>query len=220
MALDQLLLPADPGTVGRRTATRSRTESAVTKHFIRFLKERPREVANSYKGHPGLISLITGPHTALQGFCWLINPVGSSVLVGVEAIHLITQQSLAGTSQPIGPRLTVERVTFTGTGSAGLVADSESRTASPDAVAELRTASTGLTLTAGATVCGFFPIMAMTQTIKRTSEAISNVVVWEPEEQCVLAAGEGLVFRQPDVGHTSEGRLAALTFLWQEFTDF
>jgi hypothetical protein len=44
--------------------------------------------------------------------------------------------------------------------------------------------------------------------------------VWYPEEGegCILANGEGVIFRQPDAGTTSDTRKFHIDITWEEYT--
>jgi hypothetical protein len=121
--------------------------------------------------------------------------------------------ALAATTSP---RLSLERVTFTGTASGATVAGAKRRTADATQVSSIRLASTGLTLTAGAPITEFLPVAAATAVAYNTpAEAI-----FQPDngDLCLLlGAGEGLVLRQADAGTAADTRRNTVTFIIEEF---
>src|SRR6185295_11874006 len=100
-------------------------------------------------------------HGATAGFFWLINPVGSTVQVRIKRIDCMSQltSALVATS---APRISVERVTFTGTASGASVTPAKQFTTDAINVGSLRTASTGLSLSAGAAAFAFLTIASAT----------------------------------------------------------
>src|SRR5256712_1722627 len=104
-----------------------------------------------YYVESGNQTVLASAHAATAGFFWLINPVGSTVIVYLRAIGFVWSGT-AVTAFPTSPRVTVERVTFTGTASGATLTPAKRATTDATNTATLRTASTGLTLTAGAVI--------------------------------------------------------------------
>lgn len=217
MATDNIPYPADPGTIGRREATRSKTEDAVTKQWPRVIVEDNRTRSGVYYGSPAIITVQASAHGAGAGFFWLINPVGSTVVVAVRRMRFASQHGTA-LATPTSPRIVAELFTFTGTASGATVTLAKRRTSDAAATASLRTANTGMTQTAGAIICSWLPVAALTA-VGTATPAFDE---WAPplEDQCVLGAGEGLRFYQPDAGTASDTRRMDIDFIIDESVEF
>jgi len=151
---------------------------------------------------------------ALVGRCWLINPVGSAVTVRIRKI-IFTCQVGSTMVTATSPRIIVQRVTFTGTASGATVAPALRRSTDAANVGSLRTASTGMTLTAGATVHEFLPVASQTA-IGCTAAGRQEMDAFL-EDYIELAAGQGLVIRQPDAGTTADTRRFVISIIAEEF---
>jgi hypothetical protein len=212
-----------PDSTGRKIHTRQRTIGANTVEDQFVIQTSARTRTGLYRCNTGAHVVLAAAHAATAGFWWLINPVGSAVAVAVKRITFMSQIGSA-LATPTSPRMSLERVTFTGTASgasvtpakrvrttvAGLAADATN-------VASLRTASTGLTLAAGESVRAFLPAAAATG----VGAVAASEDDWEAEfedEEVVLAAGEGVVFRQADAGTTADTRRVITNVTWEEFT--
>lgn len=215
MATDNIPYPADPGTVGRREATRSTTEDAVTKQWPRVIVEDNRIRTGIYYGSPAIATVQAAAHAAGAGFFWIINPVGSSVTVAIRRLRFTCQHGSA-LATPTSPRILAERFTFTGTASGASVSVAKRRTSDATAVASIRTANTGMTQTAGNAVVSWLPVAALTA----VGAATPVVDEWVPpiDDMCVLAAAEGLRVYQPDAGTTSDTRRIDVDFIWDEWS--
>lgn len=217
MATSHQPFPSDPAVVGQRHATRTRTEDAVTKHFPRVLPEDNRVRSGVFACQTGIHVVQAAAQAATAGFWWLINPVGSTVLVALRRVEFMTQ---IGTvlNTPTSPRIQLERVTFTGTPTGAQVTPARVRTADGANTATLRTASTGLTLTAGAAIYAFMPVASQTA----GSGIPPGQGDWNPDNNgmIILAAGEGIVCRQPDAGTASDTRRFVTNIAWEEFSEY
>ena len=152
---------------------------------------------------------------ATVGRVWLINPVGSGVLLELRRVEF-TSMPIAVTVFLTSPRVTVERMTFTGTASGAQITPTVRDTTDAALVATIRTASTGLTLTAGAVAYAFSVMNILTG----VGTNVPTLQEWEPNEagRIVLRAGEGIVIRQADVGTAADTRVFQVNFAWSEFT--
>jgi hypothetical protein len=159
--------------------------------------------------------VLASAHSSTAGFLWLINPVGSSVVAYIKKI-LATSVPTAVTAFASSPRITVERVTFTGTASGATITPAKRDSNDATNVCSIRTASTGLALTAGAVIADFIVPAVLT--------AVGIAVPvdqWfydstDDDDYIVLRAGEGLVIRQADAGTTSDTRLLTVFGGWEE----
>jgi len=182
---------------------------------------RPRVVVNrpkvlgGYKFESGRLAVLAAAHASTAGFWWLINPVGSTVLVVIKKM-LVTAVPVAVTAFASSPRITLERVTFTGTATGAQITAAKRDSTDATATATIRTASTGLTLTAGAAFADF--------TVPAVLTAVGVAVPYDQplyddtdeDDYTVLRAGEGVVLRQADAGTTSDTRIVMAYGSWEE----
>lgn len=152
---------------------------------------------------------------ALVGRHWLINPVGSGVLVSVRRIDMVSASGSALVTLT-APIMQYQRVTFTGTASGATVAAALRDSTDAAAVATLRTASTGLTLTAGAAICNLNVHTVMTAVGE--SRPVPHVWEWDEEVRIVLRAGQGIVLRQTTAGTAADTRFVQSEIIWEEYT--
>lgn len=223
-------MPADgisvaPESTGPAMATYTFTEGGETRHRQRVTTESSRTRRGQYRAHPGLLSVQAAAHAATVGFWWLINPVGSTTAVAMQRVSFSSSTS-AVTSMPSLPRITLETFTFTGTPSGATVTPAVSvRQAigggpadSATPIASLRTASTGLTLTAGAPFKAFLPVANYASTAFYAVPANDEWNPQEPDDQIILGPGDGIICRQADNGTTSDIRRFVTNVTWLEFT--
>ena len=97
MPTDNMPYPTDPPSVGRRGATRSRTEDGVTKHWDRVLVEDDK--VRSFSG-VGATFRIPGSAALAQPLWSIENTSGSAVLVGLRRLFVGVAQSAANTTHP------------------------------------------------------------------------------------------------------------------------
>ncbi len=163
----------------------------------------------------GRLTVAAAADAATGGRLWLINPVGSTVLIEVRRVEFSSAPT-AATAFVTSPRVTCERVTFTGTASGAQIVPSVRDTAEPALVGSVRTASTGLTLTAGAAAYGFTVVPILTA----VGAAVPSLQECTPAEsgRLVLRAGQGAVIRQADAGTTSDTRMFQVNLAWAEYT--
>ena len=218
MATDKIRLPSDAATTGPYVATLTRTEDALTKHIFRVHFENAWTRSGAYRAVSSSYAILSAAHAATAGFWWLINPVGSAVTVDLTGIHFASFIT-GGSARTASPRLTLERVTFTGTASGTPRPISEKRETEPAATAVFLDASTGLTLTAGAAITAWLPLQMQTNTIQRAQHTHLNSVRWRDDEGPILVAGEGIVFRQADAGDATDGLRSVLAVPeWREYS--
>jgi hypothetical protein len=180
----------------------------------RVMINRPK-VTGSFKFESGRLTVLAAAHAATAGFFWLINPVGSTTLCYVKKMFA-TSVPTAVTAFASSPRITVERFTFTGTATGASITPAKRDSTDATNTCTLRTASTGMTITAGAVIADF--------TVPAVLTAVGIAVPidqWfydstDEDDYIVLRAGEGLVVRQADAGSTSDTRLVLVFGSWEE----
>jgi hypothetical protein len=115
----------------------------------------------------------------------------------------------------------VERFTFTGTASGATITPGKRDSSDAANTATVRSASTGMTITAGAALHGFQVPAALATTSQNANAAVFPHGTDE-DEYIILRAGEGIVIRQSTAGTTADTRIINLDLQWEEFnsTDF
>jgi hypothetical protein len=212
-----------PNSTGAKLRTVSSTVGANTVHEQFVITTSPRTRVGQWLANAGAFTVQAGGHTATSGFWWLINPVGSSVAVAVRRVRFVSQMG-GVTATPTSPRITIERMTFTGTASGAVVVPAKrvrtaiaGEVADPTNTATIRTASTGLTITAGEVIRAFFPVASATA-VGFTAPAVDEWYPIAESGQLILAPGEGIVARQPDAGTSSDTRRITFDLTFEEYT--
>lgn len=219
-------LPSDSGNSGKKVRTQTRVVGADTVHHHFMVPIREAAVLGVYK----LFSAIQSVQASAQngtstGFLWLHVPssvTGKKVRIRrVWSSHAVTNT----TANPTLPRLMAQRFTFTGAASGASVTLTKMDSGYPTPVLDVRSASTGLTvsLVASAFVGGTLipPTITagtaasfVTQTIP--DQFLFNSVSDTEDDFLVLAPGEGVVIYQPDAGTASDSRRFTLNIVHDE----
>lgn len=173
-----------------------------------------RAVVSTLVAHSGRLTVGAAADAATGGRLWLINPLGSTVLLSLRRVEFVSAPT-AATAFPSAPRFTVERVTFTGVAAGATVTPAQVDSTQTAAQGSLRTASTGLVLTAGATAYGFTVAPILTA----VGAAVPAMQEWEPKDnaQLVLRPGQGVVLRQADAGTVADSRMVEVDLAWDEW---
>jgi len=175
----------------------------------------PNSLNPKFTVHSGNLVVQASAHAATAGFFWIINPVGNSKNVKLRKILFRCAPTTALVCLT-APRVTMERVTFTGTASGAQLTPAKIETSESNATALALTASTGLTLAAGATICGF--IVTSILTAVGVGVAHEQQLILSEDGEIVFAPGEGVVCRQPDAGTTADTRKVLVNITWEEYT--
>lgn len=217
----KIILPTDSGNAGPKIRTQTRVVGADTVHEHFFIPESRRSRLGIYYGASGTLTIPTAAQNGTTtGLFWLYNPVGSAVKLAVRRLATQIQFGLTTAVDVSLPRLAFSLFTFTGTGSGAQVTMAKRTSADAAPVGNLRTASTGLTVTVGAMIKSDFPPIlptASSATVQaQMPPTISND--WDPpeEEQPILLAGEGIVCWSPDTS-TTANRRTSTDLIWEEY---
>lgn len=169
----------------------------------------------------GVYYCATGAHVVLQAAdaatvarWYLINPIGSGVMLRFRRIRFMSQlgSALVAVSSP---RLQLELFTFTGVATGAVVVPAKHKSTDDPPKGILTTASTGLTIISGAVVAAFLPVASATAVgYNPATETEWNL---DAERDILLAPGEGLLFRQPDPGANSDTRRFITSLVWEEY---
>ncbi len=155
-----------------------------------------------------------GADTATGGRLWLLNPVDSTVRIAIRRIDFASAPT-AATAFVTSPRVTVERITFTGTASGTVVVPTVRDTSDPALVGTLRSTNGGITITAGPVAYAFLVVPILTA----AGASVPTEMQYLPVEEAriVLRPGQGIVIRQADAGSSSDTRSFVVNIGWEEF---
>lgn len=169
----------------------------------------------------GNTTVTVAADAATAGRFWLVNNTGATVFGALRRL-VYSSTTTTGLLETTAPNFRVERITFTGTPSGATITPGKRDSNDAANTLTIRTASTGMTITAGAALHGFQIPSALATT---SAVAASQIFpfVGDEDEYVILRAGEGLVIRQQDVGGpVADSRIANFDIQWEEFnsTDF
>lgn len=172
----------------------------------------------------GTMTITTAADAATDGFAWLINPIGSGVVLDLRHVWFTGGPGTVPLVLTAPTEVTVERVTFTGVSAGVAVTPTPRDTAEPAAVGQLRTTSAGLTLAAGPKAHSFSAAQLIgTLGLAAGASVTPNDQTWpsstDTNDHIVLRPGEGVVFRQNTAGATLlEDRTIQIDVMWDERT--
>lgn len=217
----KIILPLDTGNTGKNVRTQTRVVGADTVHEHFFIPTSLRSRLGIFYAASGTLTIPTAAQNGgTTGLFWLYNPVGSAVKMAIRRFATQVQFNVTTAVDVSLPRLAFSMFTFTGTGSGAQITPAKHASTDAAAVGNLRTASTGLTVTVGAMIKSDFPPIlptASSATIQANMPpTISND--WDPpeEEQPVLLAGEGIVCWSADAS-TTANRRTSTDLIWEEY---
>lgn len=160
------------------------------------------------------------------GFLWMQVPAAATVHARLRRLELGPFSVVAATTTPTVPRIALAKFTFTGTPSGATIVNALRRSIAPSgdvadatAVADIRTAVTGMTVTLG----------ALAWSVQSPAWIQSTAVgIWMPgpggkfepaneDDFLDIGPGEGLVLYQPDGGTASDPRRFGVTGEWDEY---
>lgn len=168
-------------------------------------------MAGLYFFDSGELAIRTSAHSALDGFFWLLNP-----LAGTLRIRSMTFQSQAATKTEAAAatRISLERMTFTGTPTGSIYEICKGNSTMPVPAFQIVQSSSGIIPQAGPRWMSFFCFIVMTG----GGGAAPFMHFWfSPNGRNIeLLPGEGVVCRQADAGVTNETRVCSVGMLVEE----
>ena len=216
-------LPTDSGNTGKKVRTQSRVVGADTVHEHHFVPISSRKIDGIYYASSGVMATVAAADngTTAARLGWLEMPVGGSKrgrLRQVEATHVLGAAVAADLSAMFTP-IAIARFTFTGAASGALITPARRNPNDAANVANLRTASTGMTVTLGALArrCGLVPFVDFATAAGwiSVSPYSNDYDPTHEDDYLDFGPGEGLVFYQVDAGNTSWRSTVALA--WDEY---
>ena len=176
-----------------------------------------RDTRGIYYSSSPVLSVLASAQAAAAGLWWLINPAGS----GVTAIlRRLTREHSCIAAAAANTRITVERMTFTGTSSGGSIGAIQRLSTDPAPICIPLSATTGLTPATvnSNAVCytSWSPPV-----ITAAGVLVSVEDTWWPlneDSLPIILPGEGFVVRQPDNGVTTDPRKLVVSAEWEEYS--
>ena len=214
-----------PDSTGKMLRTREHTVGANAVHSQYVVPGSDRTRTGLYRVHSGILSVTAAADAAAPGGAklWLVNQPTSTVAVALRRIRFESVHSTALVAVS-SPRITYDRFTTTTASTATPIAPGRRvRTAvaglAADAANQARvvTASTGMTMAAGETLGAFYVLQSLTAA-GAVTPSLEDRTAPDPDAEIILAAGEGILFRQPDAGVASDTRKYNIDLVWEEFT--
>lgn len=173
-----------------------------------------------YHANLGNTTVTLAADAATAGRFWLVN-TSSTVVAAIRRIYFSSVSASALVTLTI-PNFNVERITFTGTPSGATVTPCLRDSSDAAATATIRTAATGMVITAGAVAHAFQTHSVLTA----VGETRPNDQMWPieaiEEEFLILRQNQGIVIRQATAGTSADTRSVRLDITWEEYnlTDF
>ena len=183
---------------------------------VQFVKEQRTQLLGIYYAGSGPHQLAAAADAANSGRVWLVN-TSSTIAVALKEI-LYTCVSGTALVTLSFPRINVERFTFTGTPSGATITPAKRDSTDAANTGTLRTASTGMTITAGDTIKNFSPVTVLTAIGVSMPAEQSLKMQDHVDDRIVLRQNEGIVVRQADAGTVADTRRFFLDFRWEEYT--
>lgn len=217
---DKIILPLDTGNTGKKKRTQTRVIGADTVHEDFVILTSKDSKVGLYRAHSGTLTIPAVPHNGTTtGHLWLFNPVGNTIKGRLRRLRE-TGQVVSGAIDLTAPRQLFSLFTFTGTPSGTIITPAKRDSTDAAATLSLRTASTGATVTLGATIrhTGVPGVVATASSATIQVDLPPSIYPpWDPdEEECiVLRAGEGIVLWSADASTTANRRLFS-DWAWEE----
>lgn len=219
-----LHLGDDSAFTGKKLHAQSRTVGSDTVYERAVVLDRKAAVLGIYEGNLAQQTILLSAQDGISsGFLWLHMPTAVSGCSARIRRVLATTQHSSALITLTAPRIAMTRFTFTGTAT-GATVTPDPDTSYRRAKADLRTASTGLTVTLVAPldvapVCGALTaVEAYAPCAYSTRGPLfdSDNMAPREDEFWVIAPGEGVVFWQDTGGTTADTRKLNLQVVFDE----
>jgi len=190
----------------------------------------PRNIDGLYHFGTAVLASVSTAHTiTTTGHAWLQMPTVASKRARLRSLDasIVLGVAVGADVTALYRALSFAKFTFTGTASGAVLTPLKRHTADPNAAADVRTAVTGMTVSAGALgatllQAGFIDWTAIVTsgaptTFNHQENAAS--AEWKPIDEDAfidIGPGEGICFYQPDAGATT-WRIV-LNGRWDEYT--
>lgn len=217
----KILLPDDTANAGKKIRTQTRVVGADTVHEHFMIPISPRRITGLFHF---CFSLYTVAAAAQNGTTaaigWLQVPAAATVNARLRFLQMAHTNVVAtAIDHTSAPRIAVQRMTHNGGWSGATLNVAKRATADSANQADIRTASTGTTVSLLATQLAWASLVPGADI---TTSGVLNIQFgeeWRPvleDEYIELAPGEGLAIYQIDAGTTSDQRRTLVKGCWDE----
>ena len=216
----KIILPTDVGNTGPKVRTQTRVIGADTVHEHFFIPTSIRKIDGIYYCQSATLTGHTTAHNVTStGYWWFQNPVGGSTVARLRRVLVkLGNGASIGADVTTISRYGLNRFTFTGTASGAIITPAKRDSTDAANVANLRTAVTGMTITAGAIVGAI-----INSAYEFTTSGIGNSdgIVCElldpthEDEYLIVRPGEGMCFYGIDTG-VAQFRII-VNVVWDEY---
>lgn len=217
----KILLPDDTANAGKKVRTQTRVVGADTVHEHFVIPISPQKITGIYHACFTLYSVAAAAQNGTSaGIGWLQVPSTATVSARLRFCQMAHTNNVAtAIDHTSAPRIAVQRMTHTDGWSGATLNVARRATADANNQANIRTATTGTTVTLNATQLVWASLVPGADI---TTSGVLNIQfgeTWRPvyeDEYVVIAPGEGLVIYQIDAGTTSDQRKTLVKCCWDE----
>lgn len=209
--------PDDSGNTGKKVRSQTRVIGADTVHEHFVVPVRQAELLGVYRLALAQQTVQASAQNGTStGFLWAHVPSAiSNKWARIRRLYCSSQHSTA-LATPTAPRVVLTRFTFTGTASGASVTAGKVESGYPTPIFDLRTASTGLTVTLVAAMCAAGLAGAITA-VGAYHPVDMDLINTEAEDGFLVAKpGEGFVLYQDVAGTASDTRKLNPVIAWDE----
>jgi len=214
-------LPDDASNTGKKVRTQTRVVGANTVHEHYFVPVSPRKILGIYSA---VSTLYTVANSAQNGTSaaigWLQVPSTATCNVRLRYVSVAHTNNVASAiDHATAPRIAVQRATFTGDFNGTLLNTAKRATVDATNQCDVRTASTGATVSLIATALVW---ASLVPGVDITTSGVYNsqfAETWRPnfeDEFVELIPTECLAIYQIDAGTASDQRKCIVNVCWDE----
>jgi len=216
---DKIILPLDTGNTGKKVRTQTRVIGADTVHEHFFIPISARSTLGIYWA---TVPYFTPPTTVQNGVTtgawWLFVPIGSAMRTAVRRWSAMMNLVVAAIDLVAG-EFRYSLFTFTGTASGAQITPGKRDSTDVAPVTNLRTASTGLTVTLVATI--YEEMGAVIASATAVGPGLPAIVGNErnpgdEKTEITLRPGEGVV-EWSALALTTANRRRTTNVAWEEY---
>lgn len=192
---NKVILPSDTGNTGKNVRTQTRVIGPDTVHEHYVVPVSRYEILGVYSFAIPNVTVSAAAHANTAGYAWLI--VGTGVGNKVVRIRRVEFTPHGVALAAIVSRVSMELITFSGTPTGAAITAAKHDSLYAATVADVRTASTGLTITAGAVLHNCY-LQGVITAVGVVQPVVYPWVPTDDDGMIVIRSGQGIVWRQGD----------------------
>jgi hypothetical protein len=217
----KIILPDDSSNAGKKVRTQTRVVGADTVHEHFVIPISQQKINGLFHFCFTLYTVAAAAQNGTSAAIgWLQNPSTAGVNARLRFVQMAHTNTVAtAIDHTSAPRIAVQRITHTDGWSGATLNVAKRATADSNNIANIRTATTGTTVTLAATQLVWSSLVPGADI---TTSGVLNIQfgeTWRPvfeDEYVVIAPGEGIVIYQIDAGTTSDQRKTLVKGCWDE----